>query len=97
MQDSLDWALQARTTNTILHRPVTSLRHQEGAKSFLRWAKIFWTMSNTISQGGRKIFLGLRPRWLRTCFCMIVHLGNGLFYSCSVKGYNAGLQQWRDW
>ena len=27
-------------------------------------------------------------------FQMIVY---GLFYSCTVKGYNTGLQQWRDW
>jgi len=31
---------------------------------------------------------------LRIRFCMIVFR---LFYSCTVKGYNKGLQQWCDW
>jgi len=30
---------------------------------------------------------------------MIVYLGNRLFYSCTVKGSNTGVQQWckRNW
>ena len=56
-------------------RPVTSLGHQEGRKSFLRGAQIFWTMSNNFkrcpthfSRGGRKFLSGglapLNPPWL---------------------------------
>ena len=104
MHDSLDWMLQARATHTILHRSVTNLRHQEGRRVFWEGPKIFelcpivLNYVQHILPGGAKYLLGgLRPPRLRTWFYMIVHLGNWLFYSCTVKGYNAGLQLWRDW
>ena len=48
-----------------------------GAKSFLRGAQVFWTMSNSFKRGpthfsrGANIFLGgLGPPWLGTCYSL---------------------------
>ena len=40
---------------------------------------------------------GYYRRGLRIRLYMIVYFGNRLFYTCTVKGYNTGQQQWRNW
>jgi len=86
MQDSLDWALQARTTNTILHRPVTSLRHREGGRVFWDGPKFFELCPTQSPRGGEKFSWGFAPVGYAPAFAWLFTLETG--YSILV--------QWKD-
>ena len=81
--------------NKVLNNPQLGRGPPLGTVLFVKYLDISWVYSFEFSLDTSDARCTRRyRRGLRTRFYMIVYQ---LFYTCIVKGYNSGLQQWCDW